>query len=615
MASDLSFLETFLRLIVFFLAQMGWWSLLHFRFQVSHGFCAIAGICLQAHVLFLFSLAGGMSVGCWFVFGLGGVFLAWFLWRRPTGLSSFIGFETACFMVAVVFFIMKYWEASYVFHDEISYWGLLLKSFHLSGALPDLQSCIPHGTYPPHIPLWIHYFCTICGYSEGLTYAALATMSFACLLTFCSCSNADTGIKKALLVLGGYFLSIAIGATWQMLLIDKLIGFLWGSAAGAIILLEGLPLWVFLSVLLPFLSMTKPIVGIGFSFMMILALALRLIFREDAGVPKRRGWLGLCALILIALAPVLIWNGYCVEKKLTQLAPKKVSLETVKKSFSLEAPEVKKQIIQNFARSFLFSPTFLFRALPAFLVWLVLLECTFFLANQYENQRTERFLVSFLYSHGFLVYAGGLLFMYLFFFSDSEGLSLAQFERYLSSFLVGWALYNLFLLSGLSQTPGKRVWIALAVFVGLALAVGPRSAWAWWSAPPLGGRLEARQEIKRLFAEIPPDRRVYIVGEGLEMIRFRVLRFEIAPRPANPWGWMTKPDGAVADDYSLGLASFVADLGSYDHVLVEGEHLPFASGTNGLLEWATHGPARLRLFRVVASQHSPVVLQEEKRVP
>lgn len=174
---------------------------------------------------------------------------------------------------------------------------------------------------------------------------------------------------------------------------------------------------------------------------------------------------------------------------------------------------------------------------------LILSGLTILLAVVLVNRSTKdrvRLLVSYLVLlGGFSAYIVVLLVMYLFAFSDYEGLSLASFPRYVNSYFIFVAIFAIgvatMLPSGTWRGRSAPSAIALLLAACLLAPQYRRVIVNSVHSPESQSRTlreETRERVGDL-AAVPPTARVYILWNGTIGEQFFMSMYELTPRKTN----------------------------------------------------------------------------------
>ena len=233
-----------------------------------------------------------------------------------------------------------------------------------------------------------------------------------------------------------------------------------------------------------------------------------------------------------------------------------------------------------------------------------------------EPQRTMRIrylTMQALLFAGFWVYALLHLWLYMTLFSEYEGIRLASFGRYLGIYGLGWTFVFLAMLSiCLAKREGHH-WHVHAFYAILAIAVLILVPEKRWAKLPHNRERTIAEYITAIRQKIPLTAMVYHIWQNSEGMEHVILRYDLAPRVTNIWGWSlgkkyTKSDtNAFNEDiWTIGynLPEWSQILHAYDYVVI-------GSADDGF--WQTYGTLFERqgevLYRVIKHADQTVSLR------
>jgi hypothetical protein len=169
------------------------------------------------------------------------------------------------------------------------------------------------------------------------------------------------------------------------------------------------------------------------------------------------------------------------------------------------------------------------------------------------------------------LYLGGLLWAYCWCFRPTEALALASFGRYAGTYVTAWLMVLMTLPLSTPPAPGasRRFIVSACMAVLLALLALETTVSPVW--PPL---LSARREhcqatATEVRARTAPDSRLFHVSQGSDGFDHHLMRYELAPRLTQYWGWSLGTDPADAGATEPVPAEVWAKtLSQYDYVLL-----------------------------------------------
>lgn len=145
---------------------------------------------------------------------------------------------------------------------------------------------------------------------------------------------------------------------------------------------------------------------------------------------------------------------------------------------------------------------------------------------------------------GAIAYTGALTFTYFVFFTEYEGVRLASFERYLSTYMLAWAviIYMLFIES-LSRFRKRYSVIAFVVVFSSMFYYAPRAFYADLKRiQPAGQDLETRNKIEQLAQRlkkiIKSDEKAYFIAQNSNGLERTMFYYAVLPAPISmEWCW------------------------------------------------------------------------------
>jgi len=436
--------------------------------------CAVSIIVL---VLYISGFVHGMETASCLLMVLPFVtFLAVFILRKGK-LNMSLSNLSGIFVFAVVFAYFWYIGRSSLIYsyDEFSHWALVVKNMYMNNNFGNLEpTTATFLTYPPAQSLFEYFFLKICkSYSESRMI--LATNIFIVAFTL-------PAFKKAKNILGiglGIILCLSMlfyinNDVYRSTYVDMLLGVIWGY----VVLLcfeeqKDLFSVISLSLSIAVLTLAK---ASGFG----LAIATVLVFIIYQVVIKNKNKSEiicnikhLCIPFISMIVAKLSWSTYVkyynLEEKFEFSA---VSLDSILSLFNGTAPQYRYTTISNFKgalfNSRVFSLNIAVTPIMILTIPFAILLVTYLLSKRKERASLACGTALLAIS---LVYTLGLLFSYLFSFSEYEAVQLASFERYLTTIAAGVCIVLCYFIhSLLSQL---RIKSALPAILILCIVINP----------------------------------------------------------------------------------------------------------------------------------------------
>jgi hypothetical protein len=552
---------------------------------------------------------------------------------RPTLTPGIILFGVGSCLLALLAGNSAYWE-----WDEFSHWGLAIKELAARHALWDGSSAVHFYDYPPGAPLFQYTLLIPGGFSEGRTHAAqgilllafltpLVKRSSACLPVACVRACAIGSLAFAVLHVFGNGLFT--------LYVDGLLGALLGATLAAYLLATPCSRLALVRAALglALLALTKTS-GLLLALMGAAVIAVDLLagFRHTSCPPpcgrfltthRSRLIASVFALFALPLLVVTPWHIRSQAMRANGPVPRTMvpgherscqprltheECDTVGQRFTRALTSRRigtldvAAWVRASARTVGWRPHIPAWVCLSVLAWPILFAMG--LGLQWRAPPHPPGLRRLVFAHGVLgiggcLYLLGLLWAYRHEFRAAEALSLASFGRYVGTYGAAW-LMLLMSLPIAAPTParGSRsflAWTCIALLLA-TLAAETTVSPVW---PPI---LSARREHVRNIANdvrtrTTSDSRLYHVSQGSDGFDHKILRYELAPRVTEYWGWSlgTSPDDAgAAGPVSAG--NWAETLAAYDYVLLGATSAGFAERYGPLFT----DPATLAAHRLFA---------------
>lgn len=293
---------------------------------------------------------------------------------------------------------------------------------------------------------------------------------------------------------------------------------------------------------------------------------------------RNRPWLMALALLLILAAPLAASQSW--KHRLTGLdigasfQTQKIDLDSARQALSDQASDKQKLIRERFAQALVDQSlsNYLVERERSLVVWLKenlglpvdgllpglgllpwlglvgLLVLAGFLRHRDRDWRWRMARVWVLMLIFGAFYLLGLMFLYMFSFSEFEGPRLASFVRYANTMVIPLALLAWgFVLPSQDDPPQDQVmggWrrhmfiTCLALFSIILASQAPSwpgmPKWlAKGDASPDRALITPMAEVVK--KSVPIDKKVFVVWQNSSGRNFHIIRYEIAPRPTNKW--------------------------------------------------------------------------------
>ncbi len=399
-------------------------------------------------VLIGFALIDKLDIGYWFYIitisvGFFGCFIA-----NPKKFMSFIGENKKNYLICGVFcgfllLVTLVVDNNFKFSvwDEFSFWGTSIKYIYEAGALPVENSAMLFKRYPVGQQMFQFFFLKGFGWSERNVISAQLLLIGSCVLFVAAqFSNKFAGQFCAALTV--VFVALFVGFTFDNIYADLLLGILFAAALAMVLNLESnMVELVLLSAISVVLTQIKEM-GTLFAFIIIVLTAQQIvaknIFISKCGLSTffKKLYFPLF-LAIFAFLGHYAWKNHVA-------------------GIGEAVPPLKHSITQLLSGAGLIR---LGATLTTFTqkinavsgaVSLYIVITTISLLLRFEIKRALFFAGLIL---SYIIYILVLLYLYLFIFSEYEGVRLASFERYDSTFLI--AIFSIALLDLILEISNK----------------------------------------------------------------------------------------------------------------------------------------------------------------
>ena len=321
------------------------------------------------------------------------------------------------------------------FGDELHFWGLLSKHIFLYHKLPSNDYILQFRDYPPGVPLFNAWINTLFGFfSDKHMYFGQQLLLASCILSLSAYKSA----KQTLLVitLTIIILSLFNASFLYSLYVDTVLACLFASL---LIMHNNLNnnsnpnYWLMLPVL-TFMLTTKQ-AGMLLAFFILCLIAMQYIISSiHSKHCATKPLISFVACVLAAIMISLIWRGYLTAHGIHITFNQQQTI----------SPNLRPTVIKHFLYAFFISmsPThqYLNRLYLSPFVVLILFALTYYQLNRLSPQTRSNWVMTAIVFIGFISYSTCLLVLYLYHFVDHEALIVASMGRYLSIYMIAWAL-------------------------------------------------------------------------------------------------------------------------------------------------------------------------------
>lgn len=405
-------------------------------------------------LLYIAGLFGHMKLGVVVFLGASGVlFLAGItksIIRREMKdyVSDVLNFGLVFFLAALVLIYYMTDGRLLSRFDEFTHWGLTVKNYMIFDGFANIKGSTTHGAgYQPGISLFCYLFTSLRDQvNECDMLKAMDVFVVSMLLPI------FRRISWKRFVFGIFLIPVVIFLPWLFATYIIPFNTLYIDAAMAV---------TFAFLLYHYFTsdhdkVTFFIMGMGSAVMILIrpgseAFALMilimviidtLLFRraEFRKLCKKGGWLLPVFYVVISVASYLSWRFFTSANKMMQVfdyiepsGQDAAVSGTIKGNFFAALSQVPKNATIKIS----------------FIVWVIVFAAMAFLVvilAKGAKERARMIVMSILMLIGYILYAAALLYMYIHLFTEYEGENLASFERYMFTFIMGAAIFFVFMI-------------------------------------------------------------------------------------------------------------------------------------------------------------------------
>ncbi len=530
-------------------------------------FCCIASLTLYA-----FAILGQLETGLWCTAVLG---LSLFFLRLSRLFKGKISQPLAggsitlsaqrsvvdklALLVLTIPFVTLYIAIDsnfkFLLWDEFSYWASSAKIIYETNALFKNDSPIFFKSYPPLQQLFQYYFVKLSFWSEKNVLFAQIFWSLSAILCVTG-SFVKKPVHTAIVFLTSCSFLYLFDYSYSTIYSDPLLGVCFAACLALAIKQDGSTT----SVVLFFISGAVLLLLKEIAVLLVL-VSLAVFIVGIAGCKRARAltargrWF-FCAsrvlLVVLGLIAVLqSWSWYVSHIEGTR----DLAVGSLKILFepAMQA-RLEKTSLEFIAR--VLKPGYLHLAQHRSLLELSVVSLTGLLlslsvALVYATNQTERLKfgwILLLIAGGAAGYTLGLLLSYALIFTEYEGIRLASFERYLSTYMLAWLLIVYSFLTAKFETWDGARGLVVQVLLAVAVSVGVTPAYYsdLYKIGSSGEGLKIRQDTEAFAASIKPhlksDDKVYFVAQksnGLERVMFYYAMLPFTT--STSWCWSIGP--------------------------------------------------------------------------
>jgi len=548
------------------------------RYKAPFVFC-----CCLSLVLFFFALVDLLSLGLIFVTALG-CFLAFLqiirIARKPKSLN--IPYSDVFLAVPfIIFYIAIAKDFKFLIWDEFSFWASSTKIIYETNALFKKDSPIFYKSYPPIQQLFQYYFVKQTFWSEkNVLYAQTFWVLSSILCVVGSMVKRPLNVALTFIIATSflYFFNFSYSTIYS----DPLLGACFAAClALAYDQNKKITKVVVFFISIAALSLIKEIA-------ILLAIVSFGVFyissfleHRPSGKSLKTKFLYPTIVSLLGLSAVIgvlkSWSLY--------VATIQASRDVAIPNFSIFTdPAWNKRLLLTVNEFFIrfLKPGFLNLSdrgdisspsiFILFIIFIILSVVVVLIKPQLL--RTKIILILSIIFVGALGYLAALFFSYLVFFTEYEGIRLASFERYFSSYILAWTLFIFALLmSTVDELKTKSV-IAVHALVGTCIfLLVPSVFFKEVRAIKSGGEAyQLRQKTESLADKvkkhIKPNEKVYFIAQNSNGLERTMFYYAMLPfNSSMSWCWSVGKKYSEGDVWTCDV-NLPSLLDGYDYLAV-----------------------------------------------
>lgn len=441
------------------------------RYKAPFVFCCTVGL-----ILFLFSLIDLLFLGLVFTVSLGGLLAIFQILKLGRHFKKIkISYSDLLIVLPfIIFYFAIARDFKFLLWDEFSFWASSSKIIYETNSLFKADSPIFLKSYPPIQQLFQYYFVKQTFWSEkNVLYAQIFWVLSSVLCLVGSIVKRPVNIAFTFLFSATflYFFNYSYSTIYS----DPLLGVCFAAClALAFDQHKKITTKILIFISIASLVLIKEIA-------VLLALVVVGVFfvntvrqNESLGISLKNRLLSAVITSLLGLLSIFLilksWAWYVAKIGATRdiVLPNLTALidPASNKRFSLTVGEF---LIRLLKPGFLSVSDHWLNNGPSILVVFILFAVSS-LIILLINPRFERIKLSFtllLVATGAVGYLFALLFTYLVFFTEYEGIRLASFERYLSSYMLAWLLLLFALFCSALDKVKTKLIVVTQLIVGL----------------------------------------------------------------------------------------------------------------------------------------------------
>jgi len=546
------------KLFSLIISTLGFGLFLTLQCQVRLLVAPFLTICLIVLTLYMFALCGILSFGVWIVVIAGiasGLYVLFSQKAQLTEIKAKFKITDLFYVLFLIPFVLLYLAIAndfmFLIWDELSFWARSQRLMFDTNALIQANSPISFKNYPPGQQLFQYFLTVMIGWSEkNILFAQ------------------DVFLLSGLMALVGIFFKKLFPALLMFIASLTVIYFfhadyvtIYSDSLISIFFVVGLALacnagngskvnWVLMLVLSVFVLIKE--VAVIFVVIVLAVYTVSLLLSQyQSGVMIKSKLSSTAFSVFLVVLPVALvfvsWRWYVGTLLIEPNGVPPLSIS----SYGQEAlrPRLDKTIAKmleaikkpGYFSSRSLSVGLIDLSLIQLFAWLSALGVIIVAVAQ-KGQRLKYFVILFLIAAGAVAYHLFLLWTYLFYFTEYEGVRLASFDRYSWTYMLSWTLLAVSLLTTrLNMSKIKMALVFPVLLVMAALYWVPNKFYADFtgirSEPvALGQKKKVIALADQVKKYIKPGERVYFIAQNTNGYEKHMFDYEMIPfLPNNCW--------------------------------------------------------------------------------
>jgi hypothetical protein len=462
------------------------------------------------------------------------------------------GFAYVTVMVLIIAFLS--YGFMFTTWDEFSNWGLVLKNMFIHGNFGNVEGSTLHfPTYPESVSLFLYFCMRLSGsFAESAALSGLILLAVSQLALFATQVKWGEWKKMAIVfVILLTFPLIFFGTLYSNIYQDAIMGLIFGNILCFNFLYRKKDWFYGLYMTLQF-CLLAGVKQLG----LILVLTAGMVILADIWCTynlklRRQSLLEHKKLLLLGLLPLAVaglvfisWKLFIRFHDIPEDYLSKVHASDLVALLKGTGPEFREKAIVDFLQRFFVVQQFGVVTLSYFLWYVGLLVGIHCLNRQRQKQEQRPFLPYLFTIPGLLCYFALMLFTYLFLFTESEAVSLASYERYVASFIIGPFMLCLLMAIGYITNRSAKA-LSPTIYLGFLLvgiiSLVPMTSFNsdTWLTPHTNlkkRQMRAPYEKVGEYAKIFDEKRdkVYIISQHQTGGAYWILRYNLTPIQTAP---------------------------------------------------------------------------------